>query len=99
MFPVILPLMLGIYVGFFSVIENPHGSISTIFSMIPLTSPIVMLMRIPFGVPWWELAISVGLLIITNFGVIWLAAKIYRVGILMYGKKASYKELFKWLKY
>lgn len=99
MFPVILPLMLGIYVGFFSVIENPHGSVSTIFSMIPLTSPIVMLMRIPFGVPWWELAISVGLLIITNFGVIWLAAKIYRVGILMYGKKASYKELFKWLKY
>ncbi|SKB66190.1 ABC-2 type transport system permease protein [Salegentibacter holothuriorum] len=99
MFPVILPLMLGIYVGFFSVIENPHGSISTIFSMIPLTSPIVMLMRIPFGVPWWELAISVGILIVTNFGVIWLAAKIYRVGILMYGKKASYKELFKWLKY
>ncbi|WP_282017935.1 ABC transporter permease [Salegentibacter mishustinae] len=99
MFPVILPLMLGIYVGFFSVIENPHGSISTIFSMLPLTSPIVMLMRIPFGVPWWELAISVGILIITNFGVIWLAAKIYRVGILMYGKKASYKELFKWLKY
>jgi ABC-2 type transport system permease protein len=99
MFPVILPLMLGIYVGFFSVIENPHGSIATIFSMIPLTSPIVMLMRIPFGVPWWELAISIGILLITNFGVIWLAAKIYRVGILMYGKKASYKELFKWLKY
>jgi ABC-2 type transport system permease protein len=99
MFPVILPLMLGIYVGFFSVIENPHGSVSTIFSMIPLTSPIVMLMRIPFGVPWWELAISIAILIITNFGVIWLAAKIYRVGILMYGKKASYKELFKWLKY
>ncbi|TDN87219.1 ABC-2 type transport system permease protein [Salegentibacter sp. 24] len=99
MFPVILPLMLGIYVGFFSVIENPHGSVSTIFSMIPLTSPIVMLMRIPFGVPWWELAISVTILILTNFAVIWLAAKIYRVGILMYGKKASYKELFKWLKY
>ncbi|MBI6115814.1 ABC transporter permease [Salegentibacter maritimus] len=99
MFPVILPLMLGIYVGFFSVIENPHGSISTIFSMIPLTSPIVMLMRIPFGVPWWELAISIAILIVTNFAVVWLAAKIYRVGILMYGKKASYKELFKWLKY
>src|SRR5690606_27198936 len=61
MFPIILPLMLGIYVGFFSVIENPHGTVSTIFSMIPLTSPIVMLMRIPFGVPWWELAISVSL--------------------------------------
>ncbi|MBZ9630743.1 ABC transporter permease [Salegentibacter sp. LM13S] len=99
MFPVILPLMLGIYVGFFSVIENPHGTVSTIFSMVPLTSPIVMLMRIPFGVPWWELVISIALLIITNFAVIWVAAKIYRVGILMYGKKASYKELFKWLKY
>ncbi|MFD1095188.1 ABC transporter permease [Salegentibacter chungangensis] len=99
MFPVILPLMLGIYVGFFAVIENPHGSVSTIFSMIPLTSPIVMLMRIPFGVPWWEIAISVALLVITNLGVVWLAAKIYRVGILMYGKKASYKEIYKWLKY
>lgn len=99
MFPVILPLMLGIYVGFFAVIENPHGSISTIFSMIPLTSPIVMLMRIPFGVPWYELLISLVILLITNLGVVWLAAKIYRVGILMYGKKATYKELFKWLKY
>jgi ABC-2 type transport system permease protein len=99
MFPIILPLMLGIYVGFFSVIENPHGIVSTIFSMIPLTSPIVMLMRIPFGVPWWELGISIGLLIITNFGVLWLAAKIYRVGILMYGKKPTYKELYKWLRY
>ncbi|MGM0934547.1 MAG: ABC transporter permease [Bacteroidota bacterium] len=99
MFPVIFPLMLGIYVGFFAVIENPHGTISTIFSMIPLTSPIVMLMRIPFGVPWYELLISLSLLLITNLGVIWLASKIYRVGILMYGKKATYKELFKWLKY
>jgi ABC-2 type transport system permease protein len=99
MFPIILPLMLGIYVGFFSVIENPHGTVSTVFSMIPLTSPIVMLMRIPFGVPWWELAISISLLIITNAAVLWLAAKIYRVGILMYGKKPTYKELYKWLKY
>ncbi len=99
MIPIILPLMLGIYVGFFSVIENPHGSVSTIFSMIPLTSPIVMLMRIPFGVPWWELAVSIILLIITNAGVLWLAAKIYRVGILMYGKKPTYRELYKWLKY
>ena len=99
MFPIILPLMLGIYVGFFSVIENPHGTVSTVFSMIPLTSPIVMLMRIPFGVPWWELVISVLLLIITNGLVLWVAAKIYRVGILMYGKKPTYKELYKWLKY
>ncbi|WP_373059810.1 ABC transporter permease [Zunongwangia sp. H14] len=99
MFPVILPLMLGIYVGFFAVIENPHGTVSTIFSMIPLTSPIVMLMRIPFGVPWWELALSILILLLTNLAVVWLAARIYRIGILMYGKKASYKEIYKWLKY
>lgn len=99
MLPVILPLMLGIYVGFFAVIENPHGTVSTVFSMVPLTSPIVMLMRIPFGVAWWELAISIGILILTIAGVVWLAAKIYRVGILMYGKKPGYKELYKWLKY
>ncbi len=99
MMPVILPLMLGVYVGFSSVIGDPHGTIATVFSMIPLTSPIVMLMRIPFGVPWWQLVVSMSLLIITFVGVIWLAAKIYRVGILMYGKKPSYKELYKWLKY
>ncbi len=99
MFPLILPLMLGIYVGFFSVIENPHGVVSTVFSMVPLTSPIVMLMRIPFGVPWWELAISIGLLVLSIAGTVWVAAKIYRVGILMYGKKPGYKELYKWLKY
>ncbi len=99
LFPIILPLMLAIYVGFFAVIENPHGTVSTVFSMIPLTSSIVMLMRIPFGVPWWEITISITLLILTNAVVVWLAAKIYRVGILMYGKKPSYKELYKWLKY
>ncbi|AVR45702.1 ABC transporter permease [Christiangramia fulva] len=99
MFPIIIPLILGIYVGFFSVVENPHGTVSTIFSMIPLTSPIVMLMRIPFGVPWYEILISILLLIATNFGVLWLSAKIYRVGILMYGKKPTYKEIYKWLKY
>lgn len=99
MFPLILPLMLGIYVGFFAVIENPHGTVSTVFSMIPLTSPIVMLMRIPFGVTWWELALSISILIISIAGVVWIAAKIYRVGILMYGKKPGYKELYKWLKF
>lgn len=99
MFPIILPLMLGIYVGFFAVIENPHGSVSTIFSMIPLTSPIVMLMRIPFGVPLWELLLSIAILFLTIAGVIWFASKIYKIGILMYGKKPSYKDLYKWLKY
>ena len=97
-FPVLMPLMLAIYVGFFTVIEDPHGSISVLFSYIPLTSPVVMLMRIPFGVSWWEILISVTLLYLTFFITLWFAAKIYRVGILMYGKKASYKELIKWLK-
>ncbi len=99
MLPIILPLMLGIYVGFFSVIENPHGTVATVFSMIPLTSPIVMLMRIPFGVNWWEVLTSMLLLLGSIMAITWMAAKIYRVGILMYGKKPSYKELFKWLKY
>jgi ABC-2 type transport system permease protein len=103
-FPVILPLMLAIYVGFFSVFSNPHGPIAVGFSLFPLTSPIVMLMRLPGGigeggVPLWELLTSILLLIITFIGIVWLAAKIYRVGILMYGKKPSYKELFKWIKY
>lgn len=97
--PIILPLMLGVYVGFFSVLSEPHGTIATTFSMIPLTSPIVMLMRIPFGVPWWQILISVALLFGTFFFVVWFAAKIYRVGILMYGKKPTWKELYKWIKY
>lgn len=97
--PIIMPLMLSVYIGFFTVINDPHGTIAVVFSMIPMTSPIVMLMRIPFGVPWWQIAISVSLLFSTFFGVVWFAAKIYRVGILMYGKKPSWKELYKWLKY
>ncbi|HEY9168783.1 MAG TPA: ABC transporter permease [Lutibacter sp.] len=98
MMPVLMPLVIAIYVGF-SVIENPHGPIALAFSLFPLTSPIVMLMRIPFGVPWWQLITSITLLIITFIGMVWFAAKIYRVGILMYGKKPSYKEIYKWLKY
>jgi ABC-2 type transport system permease protein len=103
-FPIILPLMLAIYVGFFSVFSNPHGPIAVGFSLFPLTSPIVMLMRLPGGigeggVPLWQLISSILILIATFIGIVWLAAKIYRVGILMYGKKPSYKELFKWLKY
>ncbi len=98
MMPVMLPLIIAIYVGF-SVIENPHGPIALGFSLFPLTSPIVMLMRIPFGVPWWQIITSMLLLIGTFILIVWFAAKIYRVGILMYGKKPSYKELYKWLKY
>lgn len=99
MLPLLMPLILAVYVGFFTVIDNPHGMVSQVFSYIPFTSPVVMLMRIPFGVPWWQQLISVFILFATFIGTVWFAAKIYRVGILMYGKKASYKELAKWLKY
>ena len=97
--PIIMPLMLGVYIGFFTVASDPHGNIATIFSMIPFTSPIVMLMRIPFGVPTWQIIVSLILLFGTFVGVVWFASKIYRVGILMYGKKPTWKELYKWLKY
>ncbi|WP_298780393.1 ABC transporter permease [uncultured Polaribacter sp.] len=99
MLPIMLPLILGVYVGFATVINDPHGSIAVLFSHIPFTSPIVMLMRVPFGVSWYELVISMTLLLVTFVFMVWLAAKIYRVGILMYGKKPTYKDLYKWLKY
>ena len=99
MLPILMPLILAVYVGIFTVIEDPHGTVSTVFSFIPFTSPVVMLMRIPFGVPIWQQVVSVLLLIVTFMLTVWFAAKIYRVGILMYGKKPSYKELYKWSKY
>lgn len=99
MLPILMPLILAVYVGFFTVIEDPHGTVSQVFSFIPLTSPVVMLMRIPFGVPLWQQILSVVILFATFIGTVWFASKIYRVGILMYGKKASYKEIIKWLKY
>ena len=100
MLPVILPLMLAIYVGFFSVMDNPNGTVAVIFSYIPLTSPIVMLMRIPFGeIIWWQLGLSITILYASIIFVAYLAAKIYRIGILMYGKKTNWKELYKWLRY
>lgn len=97
--PILMPLIIAVYVGIFTVIEDPNGTVSTVFSLIPLTSPVVMLMRIPFGVPWWQQLLSLGLLFGTFILTVWFAAKIYRVGILMYGKKPSYKELIKWIKY
>lgn len=99
MLPILMPLMLAVYIGFFTVIEDPHGTVSTVFSFIPFTSPVVMLMRIPFGVPLWQQLVSLLLLLGTFMLTVWFAAKIYRVGILMYGKKPSYKELIKWIKY
>jgi len=97
-FPVILPLILGLYV-MISAINNPDNALAFWFSLIPFTSPVVMMVRIPFGVPWWQLALSGSLLISTFLGMTWVAAKVYRTGILMYGKKVSYKEIWKWLRY
>ncbi|NVO04367.1 MAG: ABC transporter permease [Bacteroidetes bacterium] len=98
MLPVTIPLILAIFLSQF-IINNPDGPISFWLSMIPLTSPIVMMIRIPFGVPYLQLVLSAVLLILGFLGSTWLAAKIYRTGILMYGKKVSYKELWKWLTY
>jgi len=99
MLPLSMPLIIGLYVGILTVSEDPSGTIPTIFSYIPFTSPIVMMMRIPYGVPIYEQLISLSILVATFFAMVWFAAKIYRVGILMYGQKPSYKDLYKWLKY
>jgi len=98
MLPITIPLILAIFV-MLNAIQNPEGQIAFWFSMIPFTSPIVMLVRIPFGVPYFELYISMFILVLTFIGTTWLAGKIYRTGILMYGKKVSYKELWKWIRY
>ena len=98
MLPITFIVIIALYVGIFTA-ENPDGVVSVIFSMIPFTSPIVMMMRIPNGVPISEQIISLLILYLTVILIIWIAAKIYRIGILMYGKKPSYKDLIKWLKY
>ncbi|MDE6493383.1 MAG: ABC transporter permease [Bacteroidales bacterium] len=98
MLPLTVPLILGIIV-IANVLKDPQGPIAFWLSIIPFTSPIVMMARIPFGVPAGELALSIGLLVLGFIGTTWMAARIYRVGILMYGKKGSYKELWKWLRY
>ncbi len=98
MLPVTIPIILGLIVAM-GTMQNPESSLSFWFSIIPFTSPIVMMARIPFDVPLWEIGLSMGLMLITIFGAVWMAAKIYRTGILMYGKKTSYRELWKWLTY
>jgi ABC-2 type transport system permease protein len=97
-FPILLPLILGIIV-LFSITNNPDSPIAYWFSIIPFTSPIVMMARIPFGVPWSDFFLSAGLLILFFLGSTWLAGKIYRTGILMYGKKPTLKEMLKWVRY
>ena len=98
MLPITIPLIIAIMV-MINVMQNPDGQVAFWFSIIPFTSPIVMMARIPFGVTYSELALSMALLIIAFIATIWLSAKIYRTGILIYGKKITYRELWKWLKY
>jgi len=98
MLPVTAPLILSIIV-MSSIITDPHSSMAVWFSIIPFTSPIAMMARIPFGIPVWQLVLSMAILVVSIFGTIWLAGKIYRVGLLMYGKKITYRELGKWLFY
>lgn len=93
----VLPLMLGMY-GSFSFINNPDGPLGFWLSIIPFTSPVAMIARIPYGVPAWQIALSIALLLGTTIFMIFLAGKIYRVGILMYGNKATLKEIWKWIR-
>lgn len=98
MLPVTIPIILGLMVAM-GTMQNPESSLSFWFSLVPLTSPVVMMARIPFGVPYWQLILSMALMLVTFLAFVWMAAKIYRTGILMYGKKTSWQEMWKWLRY
>lgn len=98
MLPVTIPLIFALMVAL-GTMSNPESPLSFWFSLIPLTSPVVMMARIPFGVPAWQLIASMAIMLLTFWGFVWMAAKIYRTGILMYGKKTSWKEMWKWLRY
>ena len=98
MLPVTIPIIIALMVAM-GTMQNPESSLSFWCSMIPLTSPIVMMARIPFGVPYWQIAVSMVLMVVTFMAFVWMAAKVYRTGILMYGKKTSWKEMWKWLRY
>ncbi|MFD3002078.1 ABC transporter permease [Pontibacter toksunensis] len=99
MMPITIPLIISFIMSYSVVLKNPDGPVAFWMSIIPLTSPIVMMVRVPFGVPAWELLLSMALLVAGFIFTTWIASRIYRVGILMYGKKINYKELSKWLFY
>jgi ABC-2 type transport system permease protein len=96
--PIMLPIIFAIYAGIFAA-QNPDGPLAFWCSMIPFTSPIVMMVRLPFDVPIWQIILSLTILILSFIGTTWMAGKIYRTGILMYGKKITWTEMWKWLKY
>ncbi len=95
--PIILIMMVALYAGI-GCMSNPNGPMAVWCSIIPFTSPVVMMVRLPFDVPWWQLLLSIVLLFATALACIWLSARIYRTGILLYGKKRSFKEILKWIK-
>ncbi len=99
LFPITMPLLFTYVLSFGVLINDPHGPVAVWLSMIPFTSPIAMLVRIPCGVPDWQIIVSLLLLAAGFIGTTWMAGRIYRVGILMYGKKASYRELIRWFRY
>jgi ABC-2 type transport system permease protein len=99
MMPVMMPLLLGYALSLSVVTNDPYGNVAFWLSMIPFTSPIAMVVRLPYGVPGWELALSMTILVLGFVGTVWVASRIYRVGILMYGKKTTFKEMFKWFTY
>ncbi|MGI4021847.1 MAG: ABC transporter permease [Janthinobacterium lividum] len=99
MFPITLPLLFTYMLSFAFLVNNPDSTLAFWLSIIPFTAPIAMMVRIPFGVPDWQLAISMVMMVVGFLFTTWVAARIYRVGVLMYGKKASYKELAKWFFY
>ena len=99
MFPITMPLLFTYILSFGVLINDPHGPLAFWLSMVPFTSPIAMLVRVPFGVPTWEIVLSLVLLVGGFILTTWVAGRIYRVGILMHGKKATYKELAKWFRY
>ncbi len=95
--PITIPLLVAFYCAII-IIDNPNGPVGFWMSMIPLTSPVVMMVRIPFGVPAWEIVLSAVLLLATFLAVTWVAAKVYRIGLLSYGSKPTYKDLWKWIR-
>jgi ABC-2 type transport system permease protein len=98
MMPIVLIFVFALYAGMFS-IQNPSGPLALWCSFIPFTSPVVMMVRVPFDLPLWQIILSLVLLYGTSALIIWFSSKIYRVGILMYGKKPTFRDMMKWLNY
>ena len=96
--PITIPIIVSI-VSLSSIINDPNGALATWLSLIPFTSPVIMMGRISSSIPTWEIVLSISILYASFVGMIWMASRIYRVGIFMHGKKPTYKELYKWIRY